>query len=150
MNNSEQQTPSPSRVDPLLIFVVDDESAIGEVVSIILRRSGYRPRFFQDPDRALKAIISEELKPALLLTDYIMGPMTGMELIERSKQHHPELRTLLYSGNASETMLQQYPIEPDGFLQKPFLPAALVDLVRFILERSLAPAQPQMQTQAGV
>jgi DNA-binding NtrC family response regulator len=134
MNKTEQQNSNPPRVDPLLVFVVDDESAIGEVVAIILRRNGYKPRFFQNPEHAWEVLVAEEPKPALLMTDYVMQPLNGMELIQRCKKQQPGLRTLLYSGNADEEILRQYSIEPDGFLQKPFLPSALIEVVRFVME----------------
>jgi DNA-binding NtrC family response regulator len=135
----EQQIAGPSKIDPSLVFVVDDESLIGEVVMVILKRNGYTPRFFQDPELALQALVEQEPKPALLLTDYVMSPLNGIELIERCKQHQPSLKTLLYSGNATEDIIEQCPVEPDGFLRKPFLPAALVGLVRATLDKALLP-----------
>ena len=134
MSEEERPTLSPPKVEPKLIYVVDDESMIGDVVQIILRMDGFEPRFFHDPEVALRTLVEEEPKPALLLTDFRMSPMNGMELIERSKQHFPDLLTILYSGNAGEEILDHYPVRPDAFLRKPFLPRALVSLVRSTLQ----------------
>jgi DNA-binding NtrC family response regulator len=151
MNTTEHQVPRPPQVDPGLVFVVDDESMIGEVVTLILKRNGFRPRFFQDPELALQALITDEPKPALLLTDYVMSPMNGAELIERCKQHQPGLRTLLYSGNTSDCILDQCSVEPDGYLQKPFLPTTLIGLVRGALEKSFEEgAATSLRGEAGV
>jgi DNA-binding NarL/FixJ family response regulator len=64
-----------------------------------------------------------------------MSPINGLELIERCKRVDPSLRTILYSGNVREEILQFYRVKPDGFLSKPFLPKALVDMVQNILAR---------------
>jgi len=85
---------------------------------------------------AFRAFIEEERKPALLLTDFAMTPINGMELIEQCKPHHPHLRTILYSGNAGEEILHQYSVKPDAFLRKPFLPRALLALVQKTLDNS--------------
>jgi two-component system, OmpR family, phosphate regulon response regulator PhoB len=133
MSIAEPEVSVRPQVDAKLVYVVDDESMIGDVVQLILKMDGFRPRFFLDPETALQAIAMEEPKPVLLLTDFLMSPINGMELIVRSKQCHPDLKTILYSGNANEDSLQNYGVEPDGFLRKPFLPKTLLGLVRFIL-----------------
>lgn len=106
---------------------------IGEVVEVILRLEGYQPRFFSDPEQAFEALSSAAAKPSLLLTDFLMSPINGMELIERCKEVQPGLKTILYSGNVGEEIMQYYQTKPDGFLSKPFLPKTLVGLVRNVL-----------------
>jgi len=64
-----------------------------------------------------------------------MSPYNGMELIERCKRVHPALKTILYSGNVGEEIMQYYSIKPDGFVSKPFLPKTLVAVVNSVLGR---------------
>src|SRR5882672_9736269 len=47
---------------------------------------------------------------------------------------HPELKTILYSGNVQEETVAFYPARPDRFLRKPFTPKTLIDLVQSVLE----------------
>lgn len=115
------------------IFIVDDELLIGEVVETILRLEGFKASFHSDPRLALRAIEREGDRPSLLLTDYAMIPMNGMELIQKCKAALPELRTILFSGNVGEEVARNYLIKPDGFLAKPFLPKALIRLVQSVL-----------------
>jgi DNA-binding NtrC family response regulator len=136
MSAAEQHGAAIRTVDPKLIYVVDDEPMIGDVVQIVLKMGGYEPRFFQNPEAALQALIDSDTIPALLLTDYVMSPINGMELIALSKNHYPDLRTILYSGNAGEDMLQHYAARPDAFLRKPFLPRVLLGLVQSTLTGS--------------
>ncbi len=131
---SPDPSPSGKKEAAILIYVVDDESLIGEVVEVVLKLKGFRPKFFTDPEEALRALAGEEEKPVLLLTDFLMSPMNGMELIERCKSIQPNLKTVLYSGNVGEEITQYYSIKPDGFLGKPFLPKNLVSTVQSVLE----------------
>jgi DNA-binding NtrC family response regulator len=130
-------TPPPSTADSkeFVIYVVDDESMIGEVVEVILKLKGFHPKFFTDAEFALQALEKETAKPDLLLTDFLMHPMNGMELIERCKRVQPELKTILYSGNVGEEIMQYYSVKPDGFISKPFLPDTLVSIVKSVLEQ---------------
>jgi DNA-binding NtrC family response regulator len=133
MSAATQPNPGHPAVDAKLIYVVDDEAMIGDVVQIILRTEGYRSKFFQDPEQAWSALTRDETKPALLLTDYVMRPMNGLELIERCKRVQPGLKTILYSGNAGDSAIHQSPVKPDAFLRKPFLPRTLLSLLRSTL-----------------
>lgn len=123
----ETSTPHPS------IFIVDDELLIGEVVETILRLEGFKPQFFSDPSLALHALEQEGAQPDLLLTDYAMIPMNGMELIQKAKAVMPGLRTILFSGNVGSEVARAYLIQPDGFLAKPFLPKGLIRIVQSVL-----------------
>jgi DNA-binding NtrC family response regulator len=116
-----------------LVYVVDDEPMVGDVVQAILKMGGYESVFFQDPNAARKAISEADPKPALLLTDFQMPQMTGRELIQHCKKAHPSLKTILYSGNVHEETVAFYPSRPDRFLRKPFTPKTLIDLVQSVL-----------------
>jgi DNA-binding NtrC family response regulator len=126
---------APTQVQTASIYIVDDEAMIGEVVEVILNLEGYRPRFFQNPVEALEAFTEADPKPNLLLTDFVMSPMNGMELIERCRQLCPELKCILYSGNVGQEITQFYSSKPDGFLSKPFLPKALTGIVQTVLSK---------------
>src|SRR6266516_4822765 len=116
-----------------LVYVVDDEPMVGDVVQAILKMGGYESVFFQDPNAARKAISEADPKPDLLLTDFQMPQMTGRELIQHCKKAHPTLKTILYSGNVHEETVAFYPSRPDRFLRKPFTPKTLIDLVQSVL-----------------
>jgi DNA-binding NtrC family response regulator len=118
-----------------LIFVVDDEPMMGEVVEAILQLEGHQTRVFTEPEEALRAIEGEKGKLQLLLTDFVMPGMNGMELIEQAKKALPELRTILFSGNFGQDIMRYYPVKPDRFLNKPFQPKALTGLVKAVLAR---------------
>jgi two-component system, chemotaxis family, chemotaxis protein CheY len=117
------------------IFVVDDEELVGQVVETILNLEGFEARFFSDPVEALREFLAADRKPDVLLSDYVMTPMNGMDLIALCKEAEPGLHTVLYSGNVGEEILRRYDFKPDAFLTKPFLPKALVGTVRKVLQQ---------------
>jgi CheY-like chemotaxis protein len=135
MDESDKTT-GPAHAGPrLMVYVVDDEPMVGDVVQAILKMGGYQSAYFQEPSRALEAIRNANPKPDLLLTDFQMPHMTGRELIHQCKQIDPELKTILYSGNVHEDTVSLYPSKPDRFLRKPFTPQTLIDLVESVVAR---------------
>ena len=116
-----------------LVYVVDDEPMVGDVVQAILKMGGYDSVYFAEPEVALSALPDANPKPDLLLTDYLMPRMNGRELIQRCKVIQPRLRTILYSGNAQEETVSIYPTMPDRFLRKPFTPQVLINLVKSLV-----------------
>ncbi len=117
-----------------LVYVVDDEPMVGDVVQAILKMGGYESVLFDDPNTAFQALNEANPKPTLLLTDFLMPQMTGRELIQHCKKVHPTLKTILYSGNVQEETVAFYPARPDRFLRKPFTPKTLIALVQSVLE----------------
>jgi DNA-binding NtrC family response regulator len=115
------------------IYVVDDEPMVGELVATVLEMDGFQTRLFRDPAEALKVFIAANPRPVLLLTDFVMDGLNGMELIEHCKRAQPTLKTILYSGNVGVEITQRYPVKPDYFIRKPFQPKNLVDTVRLVL-----------------
>ena len=115
------------------IFVVDDEPMMGEVVEAILQLEGYQTKVFSDPEAALQVLQETRHRPRLLLTDFVMPAMNGMELIEQAKKIQPDLKTILFSGNFGQDIMRYYPVKPDKFISKPFQPKALMALIKAVL-----------------
>jgi DNA-binding response OmpR family regulator len=117
------------------VFIVDDEPMVGEVVSALLSMEGLNTRLFTSPLDALEAFESAEAKPDLLITDFVMQPFDGMDLMVRCRQSHPSLRTILYSGNLDMDAVQLHDAKPDTILSKPFLPRELIQQVHALVAR---------------
>ena len=114
----------------LVVFAVDDEPMLLELVALVLEPLGYRVRTFRDPATAVRAYTLASPPPALVITDYAMHTMTGMDLIQECRRLNPQQRILLVSGTVDETIYRNSEIKPDKFLAKPYQAKELADIVR--------------------
>ena len=130
MMQANPGTPTPANVSPPMIYIVDDEPMLLELAQAILEDEGYRLQTFRDPDLALKTFTEAQSRPDLLITDYAMHGMNGMELMEQVRRLNPAQKVLLVSGTVAEDIFQESPIKPNGFLAKPYQAAQLSGLVR--------------------
>jgi CheY-like chemotaxis protein len=116
-----------------LIFVVDDNALLVEYAGTVLKGEGYEVQFFTDPKAALKAMQDANPKPVALVTDYEMGEMNGLQLIDSSVKINPSLKTVLLSGTIDSAFVAGHPTKVNKFLGKPYLPAQLKSMVGELL-----------------
>lgn len=116
------------------ILLVDDEDYVRELVSAILSIEGYHVLEAESGPRALQ--VSEEHPGPIhmLLTDVVMSPMTGSELVREFGPRRPETKVLYISGFPDDAIVQ-YGINQSkvSFLAKPFTPKLLIQKIRSIL-----------------
>jgi CheY-like chemotaxis protein len=124
----------PARDKPV-VYAVDDEVMILELITVLLEPLGYRVLTFADPAQALKSLSASPVRPALIITDYAMHALNGMELIEKCRAIEPDQKILLASGTVGEDIFAGSPIKPDRFLAKPFKTHELAAVVRELIGR---------------
>ena len=112
-----------------LAFVVDDEPMLLELASVILEPLGYRVETFRAPETALRAFEAAESAPALIVTDYAMPGMNGLELVAACRRIRPEQKALLISGTVGPEVCQGAAAKPNGFLAKPYQARQLTEAV---------------------
>jgi CheY-like chemotaxis protein len=115
MNQSKASQAAGKRTT---IFVVDDEPMLLDLATVILEPLGYDVRTFREPETALTEFA--KARPALVVTDYAMGGMSGIQLIHECKRLNPGQKTLLVSGTVDEHIYDGDATRPDGFLAKPY------------------------------
>jgi len=119
-----------------LIFLVDDQPMLLDLAEISLQGGDYTMKKFLDPEEALDSFLKARVKPDLLITDYALGKMNGLELIERCKAAKPDLKTILVSGTAGAEIVLESPVRVDRFVGKPYQPTGLADLVQRVLSEA--------------
>lgn len=134
MSHPKSQTDDLGSKVPPLVYLVDDQSVLLDLAEVALRDLRLKLRKFTDPEVALNEFIRAKVKPALLITDYAMGKMNGLELIERCQELHPPLRSVVLSGSAGAEIFLGAPVRVDEFLSKPYPPEQLSELVRRLLD----------------
>ena len=116
---------------PATIFVVDDEVLLLDLAETILAPLGCRVRTFSDPELALKEFAKDA--PAVVVTDYAMGRMSGMDLIRECRRLNPRQKTILVSGTVDGVVFADALVKPDKFVAKPYDIKSLVEIVRTML-----------------
>jgi DNA-binding response OmpR family regulator len=115
------------------LYIVDDEPMLLELAIVILEPLGFEISTFRDPEVALNAFSRANPRPDLLITDYAMHHMNGMELIQQCRRIQPNQKILLISGTVGMEIFHQSSSKPDRYLAKPYQARQLVDLVRAML-----------------
>jgi DNA-binding response OmpR family regulator len=82
-----------------VILIVDDEKVIADTLSIILTHAGFITMTAYDGVTALR--MANAITPALLISDVVMPGISGVELAIMLAQSIPDLKILLFSGQAS-------------------------------------------------
>ena len=116
------------------ILVADDESHILSVVSLKLRNAGFRVLTAADGQEALDIALHE--RPDLLITDYHMPQLSGLELCQRLRQD-PATRSMpAIMLTARGYHLEPHDTELSGIrkmMSKPFSPRQLLTTVNEVL-----------------
>jgi CheY-like chemotaxis protein len=115
------------------IFVVDDEPMLLDLAAAILQPLGYDVRTFRDPKAALAEFPTA--KPAVVVTDYAMGEMNGMDLVRECKRVNPQQKILLLSGTVDERIYADATAKPDIFLAKPYQVSNFIESVKKLAAR---------------
>jgi FixJ family two-component response regulator len=116
-----------------MIFVVDDEPMLLDLAAAILQPLGFDVRIFRDPQAALAEF--PKAKPAVLVTDYAMGAMNGMDLVRECKRVNPDQKILLLSGTVDERIYADATAKPDTFLAKPYQVRDFIESVQRLAAR---------------
>ena len=112
------------------VLVVEDEAALRQVTSRILRRGGYTVLIAEDGPDALR-IAGEHPEPIdVLVTDVIMPGMLGKEVAQRIVELRPQVKVLYMSGYAQPVLASHGTLDPDVYLlEKPFTSGELLTAV---------------------
>lgn len=117
------------------VLVVEDDKFVRTFATSALLSLGYRILVATNAREGLEVLRAKEVD--LLFTDIVMpGDMNGWELAKQALEMKPDLRVLVTSGYALESLSARGLIRPDfAFLTKPFRKPDLSRRVREVLDR---------------
>src|SRR3954467_1225865 len=121
------------------ILVADDESHVRHVVSLKLRNAGFNLVHDRDGQEALE--MAQQQHPDLLITDYHMPQLSGLELCQRLKQDAATSDIPAIMLTARGYHLEPSDTEQSGILRmlsKPFSPRHLLATVEEVLSGAAA------------
>ena len=118
------------------ILVVDDEEIVRETIHAILSSMGFEVVTVPGGAEALALLEKGEI-PDLMMLDLTMPGLSGAEVFSRLQGMEMSFPVLVVSGYSKEKLSSLFPGEgPNGFLQKPFSPEALIVALNEIFSRA--------------
>ena len=122
------------------VMVVEDESSVRDMTSMVLRRAGYEVTPVGDGAEALERLIGLAEPIDVLVTDVVMPGMSGIDLAEQVLDQYPAAGVVLLSGYTAETLdLDRVVTRGALFLSEPVGSNDLLDAVRLSRVRRSAP-----------
>jgi len=117
------------------ILVVDDDTAMREMMALALGKEGFNVHPAASTDEARHAVDSAPFD--LIVTDIYLGDGTGLELLEHCHEACPEAKVILVTAHGTvETAASARRLGVFDYLAKPFQVDTLVERVRAALHRS--------------
>ena len=130
-----------SRRDSATVLVVDDEEILTRLMFKILEKGGFQVLWANNGADALTLFRRAEPPVDLLVTDYKMPGMTGLELASACCSLNPDLGVLYISGSsAGDDLGADLAVRKRDFLAKPFRQSDLLRSVRTVLAMELEAA----------
>jgi DNA-binding NtrC family response regulator len=118
-------------------MIVDDEDMVITSLRAYLRlETDYNVEGFTDPEDAVKCLEANEVD--VVVTDYLMPKMNGIQLLAQAKQLQPEATRILLTGHADKQSAIQA-INDVGlyqYLEKPWENAQLLLVIQNGIERT--------------
>jgi DNA-binding NtrC family response regulator len=118
---------------PVFIAVIDDEADLAYLFKVALSQiDGVQVIAFTDALLALEHFKANHQNYLVIISDYRMPTMTGMELLSKIKEVNPAVTRIMMSAfEIQDELYQEYKCV-DKFLQKPVLMVDLINEVRML------------------
>ena len=117
------------------ILLVEDDDVVRELAGEILGHRGYHVVAASNGVEALSVLAELDRKIDLIVTDVVMPQMGGPDLANEVTKLRPELKVLFLSGYTDAAVQYRSLVASDiNFLQKPFTPDGLTQMVRRLLD----------------
>lgn len=138
---SEKIRPAPPKDDTEIrggsetILLVDDEQTVRDIGKKILDAHGYSVITANDGMQALEIYSDRGAAIDLIILDYVMPVMDGVNCTKKIKEINPTTKILLTSGHSVSSLDDVYiQTHANGFIEKPFNANHLLTKIRQVLD----------------
>jgi len=125
------------------ILVVDDDTALAEMIGIVLRTEGFEPSFCDDGAAAVEAFRS--VRPDLVLLDLMLPGLNGIEVCARIREESGVPIIMLTAKSDTTDVVKGLESGADDYVVKPFNPKELVARIRTRLRPASESASGSLQ-----
>lgn len=116
------------------ILVIDDDTALAEMIGIVLRADGFEPVFCDNGDRALEAFRREN--PDVILLDLMLPGKSGIDVCREIRLESGVPIIMLTAKSDTVDVVLGLESGADDYVPKPFKPRELIARVRARLRRT--------------
>ena len=117
-------------------LVIDDDPVMLQTIPDLLEILDYNTAAYSDPIQGLQHI--EKEAPDVILCDLSMPQMSGLDVLQKSREIHPDGTFIVMTGFASiESAVNAMRLGASDYIQKPFA----LDHLKLVLKRTLAERQ---------
>ncbi len=136
------------------ILLIDDEKPIVELVTVLLQdNSDYEIHSAYDGEDGLK--VMEKIRADIVLLDYMMPRMNGLEVLREIKLHWPATYVIIMTGKGSEKVaVTLMKAGASDYISKPFRADELAEIVetgvsmrKIELDRRYGPSQDDQEVE---
>jgi DNA-binding NtrC family response regulator len=120
----------PDAPQSFRVLVVDDDVRVADSLVQILNATGHQAVAAYSAEAAIK--LADKFNPEAVVSDVVMGPVSGIELTNHIREHYPGCRILLFSGYASTKAFAQAFLTRGSnvqFLPKPVHPNRILEFL---------------------
>ena len=113
------------------IIIADDDPVVRHILGSVLKASGHSVEAFASGAALLEGLSARGKVADLVFLDLQLGDMTGAELEpEIRKVGAGKTRVVVLTANSESETKQLFPtLTPDEFLEKPFTPQLITDIL---------------------
>ena len=116
------------------VLVVDDDPALAEMLTIVLRGEGFEPAVVRDGSRALD--VFREVHPDLVLLDLMLPGMSGLDVCKQIRAESGIPIIMLTAKTDTVDVVLGLESGADDYVMKPFKPKELTARIRARLRRA--------------
>ena len=114
------------------IIVADDDKAIVELTGLLLKKRGFEVFSAHNGEQCLHLVA--EHRPALVLLDYMMPVMNGLDALKHIRSHYPDTYVVMFTGKGNEEVaVELMKAGAADYLRKPFANSSLPERIDAVL-----------------
>src|SRR5215471_11654481 len=119
---------------PVNILIIEDDPAIGELITLYAEKNGYRVSIAPDGRAGLDMFY--EHPPDLVILDIMLPEMDGWDVCKEIRRYGKIPIIMLTGKGESREKLKGFNLGADDYLVKPFDPSELLARIRAVLRRA--------------
>ena len=119
---------------PQTVLIVEDDADVVRVARAYLEREGFVVAVESDGESGLRRALADP--PALVVLDWMLPRMSGLEVLRELRRERPTPVILLTARTDELDRVIGLEVGADDYVTKPFSPRELVARVRAVLRRS--------------